>query len=296
LSSKSEAQLPDGPESTPERHAVRASVYSYDELAAIYNESRTDYIVPMPMNARRMQEYVTNYDIDLDASFVSLNIDELETGVGMLGLRDERSWITRLGVIPYRRQKRVGQYLMELMLQASVERNVRLVQLEVIVGNEPAHNLFLKLGFEPTRELLIIRRPPGAPDPIPAYDEFTPQEVPEGDIPHMLEGREVDPSWVEENSSLLNAGSLRGFHLEVPDGRSGWVIFQRTPFQLTHFVISGGIDADIARILLYHIHKAYPMQDTKTENLPENHRMWPIFQEAGYFEVFRRTEMFLYLR
>jgi len=278
----------------PERTAVPASAYSFDQLADIYNQARVDYIVPMPMNGKRMKEYVINYDVSLDASVVALNDDHLETGVGMLGLRDDRAWITRLGVLPHRRKGRIGWFMMESMLDSAKRHHANLVQLEVIAGNDPAYNLFQKCGFEETRELLVIRRPPGEPDPIPAYDALTPIHMEEHEIPIYLEKREPGASWVEENASLINAGSLRGIRLEMPDGDTGWVVFQRTPFQLMHFVLSANMQLETATALLYHAHKEYAMQDSKKENLPVDHPMWPAFQAMGYFEAFRRIEMFLY--
>ncbi|MDQ7034150.1 MAG: GNAT family N-acetyltransferase [Anaerolineae bacterium] len=145
--------------------AVATSQYNYDDLAAIYSNARTDYIVPMPMNGKRMQEYVTAYDIDLDLSIVAIDpLDDEPNGICMLGVRENRTWITRLGVIPERRRRKSGEFLLRAELEKSIQYNKDLVQLEVIVGNEPAHYLFTKLGFRETRELLVIRRPPGAVD------------------------------------------------------------------------------------------------------------------------------------
>ncbi len=277
------------------RSVVPASNYTYEQLAAIYNQARVDYIVPMPMNARRMAEYIQYYDIDLNASFVSLNSDQLETGVGMLGVRGQRSWITRLGVIPERRGHHLGQYLMENMLDASIQMGMERVQLEVIQGNIPAHQLFLKLGFETVRELLVIRRPPGTPDPEPALTTAVVTPIEEAQAADYLNQRTELCSWLDETASLLNAGSLRGVHLRLADGDEGWVIFQRTPFQLTHFAWSTGISPAVLRAALTRVHLDFPMQDTKIENLGADHPVWATFQQVGYFEVFRRIEMLLYL-
>ena len=278
-----------------ERFAVPASRYDFKQLADIYNQARVDYIVPMPMNARRMEEYVHTYDIDLDASVVALNSERDPCGVGMVGVRGDRTWITRLGVIPERRGYRLGQYLMEQMIESSLHINARRIQLEVIVGNEPAYRLFQKLGFVETRILLIVRRPPGQMPAHPLYDAATVTEIAPADIPAYLEQREPGASWVEETQSLLNARQLCGLHLELPSGERSWIVFQRTPFQLTHFVL-GPASMEATGALLHHVHRAYPNQDTKIENVPEQDRHWPAFQEMGYMEVFRRIEMVLELR
>src|SRR4051812_5416282 len=98
----------------------------------------------MPMNGRRMEEYVKHYDVDLEASFVAVNAEEAEMGIGMLGLRGQRAWITRLGILPDQRGHSVGQFLVNKLIDTARERSVTQVQLEVIEGNEPAHRLFLK--------------------------------------------------------------------------------------------------------------------------------------------------------
>lgn len=273
---------------------IPASQYTYQELADIYNEARIDYIVPMPMNAKRMQEYVEDYNVILEGSYVIVNNNNEPCGIGMLGMRDTRCWITRLGVIPYRRLKGMGQSITEKMLDYGREHGATLAQLEVIVGNEPARSLFEKLGFRETRTLLIIRRPPGAPQPNDYYDSATVQLIDETDVPAYLAKRADGASWVEETQSLLNTGNLRGVTITTPEGENAWVIFQRSPFQLTHFVLSPNVSDQAITTALYHVHKSFPMQDTKIENVPLKAHEWDIYQSMGYLEVFQRTEMFLY--
>ncbi len=272
------------------------SAYSFEQLAEIYNLARVDYIVPMPMNAKRLSDYVRWYDVDLECSFVTLsdtNSHE-ETGVGMLGVRGDRAWITRLGVIPERRGHKVGQLLADALLQAAAARGARLVQLEVIKGNMPAYNLFLKLGFHVTRELLVIRRPPGPPPGPPPLAQTEIFQLTPDDLPRILHNRVVNPSWIDETASLLNAGQLRGYSAHLPNGQSASLIFQNGPFQLMHFGYDAATPAELMSALLHHTHTEFPLQDTKVENIPEGCPAWEGFRALGYLEVFRRLEMFLY--
>src|SRR5579859_6712817 len=118
--------------------SVPARRFTFAELAEIYNRTRLDYIVPMPMNAKRMADYVEQYDVDLDASTVSLAEDGTPRGVIMLALREDRSWITRLGLVAEQRRHKVGQALMEKSIENSRQRHVNRIQLEVIKGmNQP---------------------------------------------------------------------------------------------------------------------------------------------------------------
>ncbi|MBZ0290503.1 MAG: GNAT family N-acetyltransferase, partial [Anaerolineae bacterium] len=219
----------------PAYMAVPCSRYTFAELADIYNQSRVDYIVPMPMNAKRMEAYVRSYDVDLDASIVVFDGAGLMAGVGMLGVREDRAWITRVGVLPDRRGHNLGLFLMETLIDNARERDCRLIQLEVIKGNAPAHRLFLKLGFRETRELLVIRRPPGKPaNPgleNVTMDILTPDEV------QTCATQGVGWSWIEEPDSLLKVGGLRGLRVQLDDGASGWAIYQYTALQIAHIAL-----------------------------------------------------------
>lgn len=283
--------------SAPVNKAVPASQYTYQELAEVYNQTRIDYIVPMPMNAKRMQEYVEIYDIVLDGSLVATTETGEPIGIGMLGIRENRAWITRLGVVPNQRERRVGSFLMDHLIGQSRACGAATVQLEVIIGNEPALNMFMKYGFEPIRELLVVRRPPKphVPGTQPLVHRL--DQIPEADIPGVLAGREPTPSWVEDTPSLLNSGNLTGISVEMGEGGYGWAVFMATRFQLQHIVMQA-TEAhydDIVHALLYHIHELFPNRDTKVENIPSEHPCYSAYEKLGYVVSFRRTEMILHL-
>ncbi len=274
---------------------IPTSHYSFAELADIYNQARVDYIVPMPMNAKRMEEYIRYYDIDLNLSLVAVDReDEQPNGICMFGVRADRGWITRLGVIPERRRRKTGEFLMRQLIADAQQRHMRLIQLEVIKGNEPAYKLFQKLGFVDTRELLIIRRPPGKlkPEQVPPDNMLI---TPMTDVAAVLAERDGNPSWVEETQSLLNTGNIQGFAATLIDGESSWIVFQKTTFQLTHFVFAPESSPAILRALLGKVHQDFPLVDTKIENIPADDTTWGIYQDMGYVESFRRVEMVLKL-
>lgn len=281
-----------GDDRTPAISFVPAAAFSAETLADVYNQARADYIVPMPMNARRMEEYIRFYDVALDRSFVAQDEKGAPLGIGMLGLRGDRAWVTRLGVLPDQRKLRVGSRLMLALIDAARAADGRTVQLEVIEGNQPAHALFTKLGFEETRRLLVVRRPPALPtNPDPAY---SPELLDDTAIAACLEARRDRPSWLDESASLLNAGNLHGWRLNHVDGRSGWVVYRAAGLQLSHHVIDSP-DCDTTLALLLTLHRAHPRLDTKLENLPADHPHWKAFQQVGYVESFCRIEMLMHL-
>jgi GNAT superfamily N-acetyltransferase len=279
----------------PSRPLAVASEFDYDVLAEIYNNTRVDYIVPMPMNAVRMRQYVDAYDVALDSSFVALDGQGTPVGLGMLGIRGDRAWITRLGVLPNQRGRGLGQSLMDAMLEAAWSAGCVRIQLEVIAGNDPAHRLFVKNGFEYVRDLLVVRRPPRTGNTSPLSDPDTEiTEIHPDELPDVLAGRSDTPSWLDETRSLLNWGNLRGLQAVDRHGGYTWVVYQPGPFQLTHFALGNYLDAGVTRALLFNIHAAHPRSDTKIENLPADSPHWPAMQSMGYIETFRRQEMVLW--
>jgi hypothetical protein len=156
--------------------------------------------------------------------------------------------------------------------------------------------MFLKAGFRETRELLVLRRPPGPIKIDAPAAEIINLGYPEA--LHLLANRASIPSWLDEQESLLNAGNLAAFYAILADGSKGWLVYQNTVFQLGRLVIQTdeGDPLNVGRVLLHHLHCIHPAQDTKTENLPKDDPHWPAFQELGYLEVFDRIEMILNLK
>ncbi len=281
---------------TPSYSYEPASSYTAEELAEIYNQTRVDYIVPMPMNAKRMQSYIRYYDVDLDASAVVFDSDQQVAALGMLGVRDQRAWITRLGVVPERRGRHIAHFIMEALVKAAVDRSTNLIQLEVIVGNEPAHRLFRKFGFQETRQLVIIRRPPNplnsAPPPGVVVTPLTDNE-----IWACLAQRDDGVSWINENASLMKVGHLKGLRVKLSSGYSGWVVYQSTAFEVSYVVthMPMPVREEMLYALLYSMHNLHLLQDTKIENIPQDDLLWSVYQRLGYLEMFRRCEMVLHL-
>src|SRR5688500_18192729 len=268
---------------------VPASQFSIDDLTGIYNQTRVDYMVPMPMNAARLTEYIAVYDVNLEHSLVAMQGDDLR-GVAMLGVREGRSWITRLGVIPTTRRTGVGEALMLGLLEQAAQLNIQFDMLEVIKNNVPAHALFHKLGFYEIGELLVLRRSP-MPPPDPVIADAQRLDRAESLI---LVGRDRGTQpWTNQSESLVNANEISGLQLTLADGSRGWLVYQRQKFTLTRFIYKteSGDPVKMAYAFLSHLHHQYPRLDTQLENIQVNDPHLPAFYEMGYVESFRRIEM-----
>lgn len=269
---------------------VPASSFNIHQLVAAYNQTRVDYLVPMPMNAARLAEYVRAYDVDLDCSQVAVEGDQI-LGLAMLGVRPGRTWITRLGVLPVKRRRGVGEALVRALLEATRQLEIRCTYLEVIKNNIPAHTLFQKLGFAATRELLILRRPPGPP-----VETLTAQAswLDRAEALAILDTRTTPSPWTNETRSLANTENIMGLSLDLHDGSQGWLVFERQEFVLTRFVMmtTSGDPVALGGALLAHLYQRFPDLDTHAENIPIDDPHLPAFTSARFVESFRRIEMY----
>jgi len=270
---------------------VPANRFSFEQLAAIYNQTRVDYMVPMPMNAIRLREYIETYDVSLEHSFVATTKDGEPRGVAMLGLRKDRAWITRLGVIPSTRRGGVGEALVRGLIEQAEQLGRKFVMLEVIKNNIPAHKLFLKLGFYEVGELLVLRHAPHVPPTPPIVADA--QRMERMDALVLVGHDRGTQPWTNQSESLYNAHDVSGLRIMLADDSRGWLVYQRQRFLLTRFAIKTemGVPATVAYALLTHLHSQYPRLDTQLENIQVNDPHLPAYYEMGYVESFRRIEL-----
>ena len=272
---------------------VSANQYTFNQLTEAYNQTRVDYMVPMPMNTARLKEYARVYDVSLEHSAVARSSSETVFGLGMLGVREERAWITRLGVLPHGRRKGTGSAIMEKLLEQASASGAKMTWLEVIKGNDPAHNLFNKYGFSPTRELIVARRPPSSTiDPAVQKRVKIVKTLDHNDALFLLSNRKTRPNWLNETESLRHVHNLSALQVECHGGGRGWVTYHAGLLQLTRIIVevTHGDPTAVTETILFILHQRHKRQDAVTENLFDP-LSWAGFQKAGYFDSFRRVEM-----
>lgn len=271
---------------------IPANHFTFEQLTEAYNDTRVDYLVPLPMNEARLREYVHVNDVDLARSWVATNEEEMIMGLGMLGIRGDTAWITRLGVLPFGRRLGTGSSIMAKMIAEARQLGLKRVELEVIHGNTAGHCLFDRFGFVQRRELVVGRRPP---DPhttlLPGgIKRATPLSHEEAII--LLSHRKDVANWLLQTESMRKARNLSALLVELDNGGRGWVSYHASLFQLTRIVVevTAGDPAEVTATILRLLHRRYKRQDAKVENLPDD-AVWHGFLRAGYFESFRRIEM-----
>lgn len=291
---------------------VPANEFSLEELTDVYNRTRMDYLIPMPMNLVRLQEYIILFDIDLGRSRVAIE-DGAMIGLGMLGVRPEMGWITRLGVLTEGRRKGVGNAILITLLDEARRLGLPIVWLEVIKGNDPAYELFVKHHFSRTRELIVARRSPTTARTMTAVVAARKIHYLQHDEAIDLHCRRRERmNWLNTVESMRNVRHLAdimaqedsdpglpqemprlsGIWIEFNDGSQGWVTYLPTTFQLKRIsveVVRGDPVSTTANLLEF-MHHLHASQDAIVENIPVDER-WQGYEQAGYFEVFRRIEM-----
>lgn len=271
---------------------IPASEFSLEQLVEVYNDTRADYLIPMPMTVEHLREYVRVYDVDLSASVVAVEGKRL-IGVCMVGLRGSRVWITRLGVIPTARRLGCARAMLEHCLATARACGARRAQLEVIADNEAGQRLFAKAGFHAWRRLLVLRRPAGLPLP-PALPPDGMCEWLGTDVAlARTVSRPWTPAWTNEVCSLVNAGGVRGLAVtEHITGRQGWVCFQRRGTRLERVIVGPDTTAPApAYSLLYRLHEHFPECEAVAENVPASAPHLDAFFALGYAVAFARVEM-----
>ena len=109
-----------------------------------------------------------------------------------------------------------------------------------------------------------------------------------------LNHRPEQAAWTNQTKSLAQVKGVSGFNLYTPEGGHGWLVFQRTLFNLSRltFGTENGSPVEIMHELLNHLHSEYPEVDTYTENISADSPHLPALEELGYIEAFRRVHMF----
>jgi GNAT superfamily N-acetyltransferase len=271
-----------------------ASQFTIKQLTDAYNQTRVDYLVPMPMTAKRLEEYIISYDVDLNRSVMAFSEEGEMLGVCMLGLREGRAWVTRLGVMPTTRRHGAGRAMLDYCLEKAHKYGASMVYLEVIVGNAPAHTLFLRLGFREIRKLLVMRRPPGPPAVEPLPEPANMAWLTPSDTLKQAATRPWRPAWTNQIESMAHVGDIQGLHIaEYASESSGWISFQHTALQLRYVMIGPdeGTKVAPAYTLLYHLHSKFPNLDTIVENIPTHVPHLQAFFAHGYVQSFQRVEM-----
>jgi ribosomal protein S18 acetylase RimI-like enzyme len=131
-----------------------------DHLYSAFVAAFSDYQVDMRMSREQFDYRLLRDGIDLNKSVGAFKENELVgfciSGVGTWQ-GEKTIYDAGTGVVPQHRRHGIGKEMFNFMLPRLKETGVSRYLLEVMTSNEPAVNLYRKLGFIDTRKLIVFR-------------------------------------------------------------------------------------------------------------------------------------------
>jgi ribosomal protein S18 acetylase RimI-like enzyme len=174
-----------------------ASAFTDAELAALFTAAYEGYAIPFMVDESTFAFMVDAFDLDVDQSLVAVK-DETAVGLANLGRRERRTWLGGVGVVQSRRREGIGELLTRSLLDRAAALGVTEMGLEVIVENEPAIQLYEKLGFVRTRELEVLALERGDSDEAAV-------EVPFDAAQRLVRARrEAEEPWQRSDETLAH--------------------------------------------------------------------------------------------
>ncbi len=265
----------------------------FETFTAAFNRAYSDYYVPIAMTVPSFRSLIVRDDLDLEASVVALDGDE-PVGMGLLGIRGDQGWIGGMGVVPKRRRQGIGRQMMHYLLDRARERQIRQVKLEVIEANTGAHNLYLQLGFEHVRYLLVLERLPA-----PVDDSALPYRIEERSAVEGLrhyEGFHDFPNcWQRDLPSLYAlVPYFKGWAALQDDEIAAYAVGWADPHTIRLIDIASRPAPHrhaAGQAILTHLHRQHPQADGNSYNIAEDDPVRPAFEALGYTVAFRQIEL-----
>jgi ribosomal protein S18 acetylase RimI-like enzyme len=145
--------------------------YGVEATLEILTQGFSDYIVPIHLDVTRFYRMLRADSVDLAFSKVVLMNGEC-AGAGLVARRGWSNRLAGMAVIPIARRLGIGKWLLDHLMEAARDRGDQCIELEVIVGNDPAIQLYQNAGFQTIRKLLSFKleNPRGESSPFEKTD------------------------------------------------------------------------------------------------------------------------------
>jgi GNAT superfamily N-acetyltransferase len=253
------------------------------EGAAALNRVFERYLVPITFSSEQLHLHMAYNDVDPAASPLWYDDNGEVLAAALLAVRGKRGWIGGFGVAPEYRGRGYATELLETLKQTARDRGVKSIQLEVLMENLPALNVYRKAGFEIERTLCSFehlvedgRKPHGF---ITARaDDFI--DVPDPAV----------PCWQRERATLLNGAVSTG----ITDTKGNHALF-RFNAQAAQVLKVNATGAEGLNNLAEAIASGREYQSILLLNEPEESPIVGYSRTAGWNEPFTQYELKLNL-
>ncbi|HYF65346.1 MAG TPA: hypothetical protein VD886_21135, partial [Herpetosiphonaceae bacterium] len=210
-------------------------------------------------------------------------------GLGLVGIRGERAWIS-VSVSRDQRQSDVTRALLPSLLSTVDQRCSGALLVEVGQADAATQGLLARAGFRQLDDLVTLRREAGVPAGTAAGNA---NWFSHSTALTLLGTRKTAVPWSVDTAAFRGAAQVEGVAVSLPEGGLGWAIFQREPAGLNHLVLhtQSGDPAAVGAALLSHLHQRYPHLDLAAAAVRSSDAHLPAFAQHGYHEVGRRVQL-----
>ena len=264
------------------------------DLALTLNRAYADYYVPVSTTPESFAQLVERESIKLDASVIAVRPKGNLAGLGLLAQRGIRGWIGGLGVIPKWRRRGLGREMMNYLIAQARDHGIERLQLEVITQNTPAHDLYVDLGFETERKLLVLFCADAMPVPNNADITVRPLQA-EAGLDILADLGTMPRPWQRERpalaASLEQVEALAAYSVgdDAPIGILLTIDAEDNRFRVMDFAAES---AEAGEALLTALVNRYPKANMSYVNVLQNDPMAPVLDRFGFAETLAQWEMF----
>ena len=236
-----------GPAAGSVMRVVSATAFDTAALAELFTAGFSGYRFPMQLSEQGFSDHVALYDLDLGLSRVV--VDDDPAAFAHVGRRGHSAWIGGMGTVPSHRRQGLGERALTAAIKAAFAHGCSEIGLEVLEGNEPAIQLYEKLGFERVRDLAIWSLPAIQRNPDAAASAIEFALAQEWIAAH----RSSPEPWQRADASLLalqrRGMTLRALAIRQDDELAAAAIIRELP-ETTSLLQIAAVDQDAASNIL----------------------------------------------
>ncbi len=270
------------------------------QFAAIHNtflKGFADYLVKFELTEQQFKNHITLNAVDLNRSAGCFDADR-PVGVSLNGFGrwEGKPTVYDAGttVIPEFRRRGISRSMFEWMIPMFTAEGYTQFLLEVITNNDPAVRLYEKLGFQKTRELLLLEAKPTiqlertSPKDVEIREIHRHEEIP---YAFFWDGK---PSWQTSLDAIQRSVRMKRLLGAFIDNMCvGYIVFSAGVGRLAQLAVHRDHRRKgIASRLLLEMQRDAPGQKLHVINLDESMTESVVFfQNRGFKKVLGQFEM-----
>ena len=249
--------------------------YGFEATLDIINQGFSDYMVPIHLDRAGFQRMLRLDSIDVTLSKVVFRDGEC-VGAGLIAHRGWSSRLAAMAIIPTARRSGAGKWLLDQLMENAQNRGDQRMELEVILGNDPAIQLYQNAGFQTIRRLLSFKQL----NPLGESHNFEKSDIRE--IAKLVASNGLPKlPWQLSSETLAQFGPpSQGCQLD-----SAWAVItspEQSVIQLQSLIVDPALRGQgRATSLLRALFARYPNKTWQVPALfPEE--MGPVFESVGF--------------